>query len=57
MAATKAGVSYEQVRRLAGDMGIDALNEMVENDLLVEGGNKVYKYHEDNWSIINVNDF
>ena len=57
MAATKAGISYEQVRRLAGDMGIDALNEMVENDLLVEGGNKVYKYSEDDWSIINVNDF
>ena len=57
MAATKAGISYEQVRRLAGDMGIDALNEMVENDLLVEDVNKVYKYSEDDWSIINVNDF
>ena len=57
MAATKAGVSYKQVRRLAGDMGIDALNEMVENDLLVEDANKVYKYCEDNWSIINVGDF
>ena len=56
MAATKCGVSYEQVARLSGEMGIDALNEMLENDLLVEAKNNVYKYHEDNWALFNAND-
>jgi hypothetical protein len=37
-------------------MGIDALNEMLENDLLVEAKNNVYKYHEDNWALFNVSD-
>ncbi len=56
MAATKCGVSYEQVARLTGEMGIDALNEMLENDLLVEAKNNVYKYHEDNWALFNASD-
>ena len=56
MAATKCGVSYEQVSRLSGQMGVDALNEMLENDLLVEAANNVYKYHEDNWALFNASD-
>lgn len=56
IAATKAGVTRPAIVRLAGQLGIEALEEMLEAGLLVEGMNGTIKYTHDNWCYGNVDD-
>lgn len=56
MAATQAGTSKEAIARLAGQIGIEALEELLDADVLVEMENGTVKYTHDNWAIGNVED-
>ena len=49
VAATKAGTTRETVQRLAGQIGIEALEEMLEAGALIEHDNGTIKYTHDNW--------
>jgi transcriptional regulator with XRE-family HTH domain len=56
IAATKAGCSRQTVSRLAGQMGLDAVEEMLDVGLLIEMPDGTIKYSHDNWAIGNVDD-
>ncbi len=56
IAATSAGASRLAIRRLAGDIGIEALDEMVAAGILYEVDNDTVKYSHENWALGNVED-
>ena len=56
IAATKAGTNRNGVNRLAGQIGIEALDEMLEAGILVEAMDGQIKYTHDNWALGNVED-
>ena len=56
MAATQAGTSRNSIQRLAGQIGIEALEELIDAEILVELDDQTIKYTHDNWAIGNVED-
>jgi transcriptional regulator with XRE-family HTH domain len=56
IAATRAGTDRNAVNRLAGRIGEEALDEMLESGVLIEEPNGQIKYTDDNWAYGNVDD-
>ncbi|SME96449.1 hypothetical protein [Pseudobacteriovorax antillogorgiicola] len=56
MAATQVGTHRDPINRLAGQLGIEALEEMLEAEILVEQADGTIKYTHDNWAIGNIED-
>lgn len=56
IAATKKGTTRKAILSLCGQMGLDALDEMIDDALLVEMPNGTIKYTHDNWAVSNVED-
>lgn len=54
IAATKQGTTREAIATLCGKPGIDALDEMVDDALLIELPSGAVKYTHDYWAIGNV---
>lgn len=57
IASTKSGTQRAAISRLCGQLGIDALEEMLDTGLLVEMPDGTIKYTDDNWALVNVDDF
>ncbi len=56
IAATKKGTSRKAILSLCGQMGIDALEEMLDDSLLIELDGGIIKYTHDNWAMGNIED-
>ncbi len=56
IAATRAGTHRKAVLQLSGQMGLDAVDEMLDAGLLIEMPDGTIKYSNDNWAIGNVDD-
>ncbi len=56
IAATKAGTNRAKVGRLCGQMGLDAIEEMLDSGLLIEKPDGTIKYTDDSWVIGSVED-
>ncbi|RYZ54233.1 MAG: hypothetical protein EOP07_16335 [Proteobacteria bacterium] len=56
IAATKKGTNRRSIMQLCGQMGVDALDEMVDDAVLVELPDGTIKYTHDNWAIGNIED-
>ncbi len=56
MAATKAGTNRQAILRLAGELGIDALREMLDAAVLIEMPDGTVKYTDDSWAFGNIDD-
>lgn len=56
MAATEAGTNRNRVRTLLGDVGIQALQDMLDEGLLSESERGVVKYSSESWALTNIDD-
>jgi transcriptional regulator with XRE-family HTH domain len=56
IAATRAGTNRKALLQLAGQMGIDAVEEMLDAGLLIETPDGTIKYTHDSWALGNVDD-
>ena len=56
MAANKVGVNRRDIRVLLGDVGIQALEEMIDEGFLVEGEGGQVKYSSDSWVLTDMDD-
>jgi len=56
IAATRAGTHRKAMMQLCGQMGLDALDEMLDAGLLVEMPDGTIKYTHDSWALGNVDD-
>jgi len=56
IAATKIGTSRQAIIRLAGQIGIEALDEMIDAGILAESMSGAIKYTHDNWALGNIED-
>ncbi|MBC7660916.1 MAG: hypothetical protein H7249_14565 [Chitinophagaceae bacterium] len=56
IAATKKGTTRRAIAALCGQSGIEALDEMLDDTILVELPDGTIKYTHDNWVIGNVDD-
>ncbi len=56
IAATRQGTTRAHISSLCGQQGLDALDEMLEEGLLLELPSGVIKFSHDNWAIMNVDD-
>lgn len=54
IAATKQGTSRQAIFNLCGKPGLDALDEMIDDKLLLELPSGTIKYTHDNWAIGNI---
>jgi len=54
IAATKRGTTRKAILALCGQMGLDALEEMLGEELLIELPDGVIKYTHDNWALSNI---
>ncbi len=54
IAATKKGAQRKSIFRLCGQMGLDALDEMIDEALLIEFTDGTIKYSHDTWAIGNI---
>jgi hypothetical protein len=56
IAATRAGTNRKAVLQLAGQVGLDAVDEMLDAGLLIETVDGRLKYTHDSWALGNVDD-
>ncbi len=56
MAATQAGISEEAVLRLAGQIGMEAIDEMIKDEVLIRREDGRFAYTHNNWAIGNIDD-
>lgn len=56
IAATARGTTKQAIHRLCGQVGIDALSEMLEEGLLVETFDRTIKHTSDTWTYSNIDD-
>ncbi|RYZ81328.1 MAG: XRE family transcriptional regulator [Proteobacteria bacterium] len=56
IAATVRGTSRRAIERLCGQVGIDALNDMLEEGILVELNEGTIKYTNDSWTQSNIDE-
>ncbi len=56
IAATAKGTNRRQIASLCGQVGIDSVNEMLDEGLLVELNDGTIKYSNDNWTYANVDE-
>ena len=54
IAATKKGTHRKAILALCGQMGLDALEEMLDDTILVELPDGTIKYTRDNWALGNI---
>jgi len=56
IAATEAGTNRRAIQNLCGQMGIDSLNELLDESLLVELPDGTIKYTHDGWTHANIDE-
>lgn len=56
MAATNTGTSRQAIRMLLGDVGIQALNEIIESGILRENDRGAVTYESTSWALTNPDD-
>ena len=56
IAATTLGTNRKEIQRASGQPGVDALEEMVEDGVLIEMPDGTIKYSHNSWSIGNIED-
>ncbi len=56
MAATEAGTHRSRIRTLLGDVGIQALQDMLDEEFLNEDEQGTVKYSSESWALTNIDD-
>ena len=56
IAATRSGTTEMAIENLAGQIGLEALDEMICDEILLKADDGTIHFHEENWALGNIDD-